>query len=69
MLSSQNWFSLSLKPRFLSNLYNTYVRSILLYGSELLLAEKQWLLVYVDEILVRNCFKKTAEAKMYSTTG
>lgn len=38
-LLGQKWFSLGLHPKFFATLYDTYVRSIILYGSELLSLE------------------------------
>lgn len=57
MISKERWFSLKLKPRHIANIYNTYVRSILLYGSELLTHEEREPLLKVDDELIRIFLK------------
>lgn len=63
MFTSQKWFSLSLKPKFLASLYDTYVRSTLIYGSELLTIEERQPLVELDDLLVRMYLKRLLKLK------
>lgn len=54
-LLNHMWFSLGLDPKFISTLYDTYVRSIISYGSELLLtSERNPLTALGDYLLLRT---------------
>lgn len=57
MLSLEKWFSLSLSLKYIANIYQTYVRSGLLYGSELLNKQERRPLEDIDDELVRTYIK------------
>lgn len=57
MISKEKWFSLNLHPKQIANIYEKYVFSLLLYGSEILTDEERQPLERVDEELVRLFIK------------
>lgn len=62
-LKSQKWFSLGLNPKFIATIYDTYVRSIVVYGSELLSSEERRSLLELDELLIRTYLKGLLKLK------
>lgn len=61
MLTLEKWFSLSLNPRHLANIYETHVRSLVLYESELLMEQERRPLEEIDDERVRTFFIVEAE--------
>lgn len=57
MISKEKWFSLSLHPKHVVNIYETYVRSILMYVSELLTEQERQPLEEVDTGLIKLFIK------------
>lgn len=63
MLSPEKWFSLIIHPKNIANLYQTHVRSLVLYGSELLSEAEQKPLEQVDDEQVRTFLKGLLKLK------
>lgn len=58
MLINEPWFNLALHPKHIAQAYHTYVRRILLFGSELLNVEDRKPQHYLDEKLLGTMFFK-----------
>lgn len=56
-MAHEKWFSLVLHPKYLANIYNTYIRSLVLYGSKLLTTQERKPLEGVDDELIRTYLK------------
>lgn len=56
-MSQEKWFSICLPPKHLPNIYDTYVRSLVLYGSELLNRQERRPLEAFEDELVRTYLK------------
>lgn len=54
MLIDEPWFTLALQPTHIARSYQTYVRSILLFGSELLRHDERKPLYYIDAKLINT---------------
>lgn len=57
MISKEKWFSLSQHPRFLSNIYDTHIRSSIMYGIEILITAERQPLIYIDTELSKLFLK------------
>lgn len=58
MLTNAAWLDLNLEPKFITKEYTTYVRTTLMYGSELLTKEAPALFILIDEKLVEPLIVK-----------
>lgn len=58
MLTNAAWFDLHLEPKFIVKECVTYVRSVLIYGSELLNEEAQKPFIALDEKLTNLLMAK-----------
>lgn len=63
IITKETWFSMNLHPKFIANLYETHVRSILVYGSKLLTHEELSPLVNLDNELMMTFFKGLLKLK------
>lgn len=52
------WFNLSLHPKHIARSYQTYIRSIILYGAELMGHEDRAHIYEVDEKMINRMFGK-----------
>lgn len=58
IINREEWFSLKMHPKHISGIYDTYVRSTILYGNELLSHEHRKPLIEADETLQRLLFQR-----------
>lgn len=63
MMVNEKWFSLSLHPKHIGNIYATHVRSLVLYGSELLTLQDRKPGEAVDDELLRTFMKGILKLK------
>lgn len=63
MMTGEKWFSLQLQPKRISNLYETHVRSTLLYGTEILTVVEQRPVAVFDDELTRRFLKSILKLK------
>lgn len=66
MIINEKWFSIRFQPKLLSNLYETHVRSILLYGAEILISKEQKPVADVYDKLTRRFFMGLVKLKSIS---
>lgn len=62
-LTSQKWLYFCLNPKFIATLYDSYVRTIILYGSELLSSTERRPLLELDDLLIRTYLKRILKLK------
>lgn len=58
LMTSEKWFSLSIPPRHMANMFATHVLSIVTYGSELLSKQERNAVVECDDELLARTFLK-----------
>lgn len=58
MLTAEPWFTLALPPTHIARAFQTYVRSVITYGAELLPSRERYALEVLDGKLVTKLFNK-----------